>query len=197
MYLVPILDTILFAVLMGIQDSSARKELYAAIKNGDERAFKTFFDEYYDSLFVFLRSRNINREIAEDLIQKAFIYIWENRQKIKPDLSLKAYLFRIVYTRMINHTEQERHFLELEKHVNGTDKTPLDMTEYNDLVNAFQQAIEDMPEKRRLVFESCFLQELTYKETAENLSISVKTVENHMALAFRDLRETLKIFKEN
>lgn len=172
-------------------------ELYEAIKHGDEDAFKKFFDAHYDAVFIFLRSRNVARDVAEDLIQKAFLYIWENRKKIKPDLSLKAYLFRIAYTRMLNHFEQDRNHVDLENHVNGTNKTPHDAAEYNDLHMAFRKVISNMPERRRLVFESCFLEEMTYKETADLLSISVKTVENHMALAFKDLRNELKIFNKN
>lgn len=197
MFTVPAFDALILFILLSLDKWDSRKELYKAIKEGDERAFKAFFEEHYDSLFVFLRSRNISREVSEDLIQKAFIYIWNNRHNIKPDLSLKAYLFRIAYTRMLNHVEQETHFLELDNHINGVSKTPHDIAEFNDLNKAFQKAISKMPEKRRIVFESCFLQDLTYRETAENLSVSIKTVENHMALAFRDLRKTLEIFKEN
>lgn len=173
-----------------------QSQLYKAIQEGDENAFEAFFDEHYDALFVFLRSRNIPKEIAEDLIQKAFIYIWENRKRIKPNLSLKAYLFRIAYTRMLNHLEQERDHLDIEDHTTHTTKTPHDSAEYSDLNEAFREAISNMPERRRAVFESCFIEDFTYKETAELLSISVKTVENHMALAFKDLRKELKIFNE-
>jgi RNA polymerase sigma-70 factor (ECF subfamily) len=171
-------------------------DLYKAIKHGDENAFKEFFDAHYDALFVFLRNRNISRESAEDLIQKAFLYIWEHRKRIKPDLSLKSYLYRIAYTRMLNYLEQEPNHANLDEHVNGTKKTPLDTIEYKDLNSAFEEAVSDLPERRRAVFESCFIEDLTYKETAEQLSISVKTVENHMALAFKDLRRKLEIYNK-
>lgn len=190
-----LLDLLLFIAFAAdyFEDES---ELYKAIKLGDEKAFKKFFDTHYDSLFVFLRSRNISKEIAEDLIQKAFLYIWENRKNIKPNLSLKAYLFRIAYTRMLNHIEQDRDHLDIENQVNGTAKTPQDAVEYKDLHSAFKEAVSNMPERRRAVFESCFIEDLTYKETAEMLSISVKTVENHMTLAFKDLREELEIYNK-
>lgn len=171
-------------------------ELYQAIKEGDERAFKKFFDTHYDSLFVYLRSRNITQHEAEDLIQKAFLYIWENRKRIKPNLSLKAYLFRIAYTRMLNHIEQDPNHADFDDLVKGTTKTPHDTAEYKDLLSSFNKAVSNLPKRRRAVFESCFIKDLTYKETAELLSISVKTVENHMALAFNDLREELEIFNK-
>lgn len=191
-----LLVDLVFFIALAVDDFEDRAELYQAIKNGDEKAFKTFFDAHYDALFVFLRSRNIPKDIAEDLIQKAFLYIWEHRKNIKPNLSLKAYLFRIAYTRMLNHIEQDRNHLDIDDHINETTKTPLDSAEYQDLHTAFKEAITNMPERRRTVFESCFIEDLTYKETAELLSISVKTVENHMALAFKDLRKELKIYNK-
>lgn len=188
-------DLFLF-IALAADDSEASSEIYEAIKHGNEKAFKKFFDSHYDALFVFLRSRNIKRETAEDLIQKAFLYIWEHRERIKPNLSLKAYLYRIAYTRMLNHLEQTKDHLEIDDQIDGKTKTPHDAVEYNDLHSAFMEAVTNMPERRRAVFESCFIEDLTYKETAELLSISVKTVENHMALAFKDLREELKIYNE-
>lgn len=196
MFVVPVFDILFLYIALSLEDRDDSKELYEAIKKGDEKAFQAFFNNHYDDLFVFLRSRNMSRDVAEDLIQKAFIYIWENKHKIKPDLSLKAYLFRIAYTRMLNYIEQEKKYVDFEEQVNGTSKTPHDSAEYTDLNEAFKKAISEMPEKRRLVFESCFLQDLTYRETAEILDISIKTVENHMALAFKDLRKELKFFKE-
>lgn len=190
-----VIDIVLF-IAIAADDSEDESEFYRAIKEGDEKAFKNFFDQHYDALYVFLRNRNISREVAEDLIQKAFIYIWEHRKRIKPDLSLKAYLFRIAYTRMLNHIKQTPNHANLENHVNGSTKTPLDSLEYEDLYSAFREAVSNMPGRRRAVFESCFIEDLTYKETSELLSISVKTVENHMALAFRDLREELEVFNK-
>ncbi len=190
---------LLIFIALSAGNRSDREELYNAIKNGDQQAFKSFFDKHYDALFVFLRNRNVSRDVAEDLIQKAFIYIWENRHTIEPNLSLKSYLFRIAYTRMINHMEQQKRFSDVDDPLSNESDThsPQEMAEFNDLYKAFQNTVSNMPEKRRMVFESCFLQDLTYKETAEILSVSVKTVENHMALAFKDLRKALNVYKKN
>lgn len=193
----PPIELSLIVLALSMKESSDQAKLYKRIKEGDEEAFRTFFEEHYDGLFLFLRNRNVSRQAAEDLIQKAFIYIWQNRKKIAPEKSLKAYLFRIAYTRMINYFKQKKEFIEIDDRINGVSRTPHDAAEFNNLHETFQKTVADMPEKRRMVFESCFIQDLTYKETAENLSISVKTVENHMALAFKDLRKKLKIFNKN
>ena len=69
--------------------------------------------------------------------------------------------------------------------------TPESDVDYRELLQIVKQAIKDMPEKRGLVFESCFMNQHTYKETAKAMDVSVKTVENHMTLAFKDLRAVL------
>lgn len=189
-------EIIIFWALMSVMDKNQQQELYRAIKNGDQEAFKKFYDESFEKVYIYLSNRGIRSDVAEDLIQKAFIYIWENRQKINPDLSLHAYLFRIAYTRMINHLNKANSADLDESKVKHTDETPLDKLQLSDLQESIETAIQKMPERRRSVFEHCFINEFTYKETAEILKISPKTVENHMALALRDLRASLKNFME-
>tara|TARA_R100001143_G_C3360727_1_gene135359 strand:- start:2794 stop:3384 length:591 start_codon:yes stop_codon:yes gene_type:complete len=187
-------ETFIFVALLSVMDKNQQQELYRAIKNGDQEAFKKFYDESFEKVYIYLSSRGIRSDVAEDLIQKAFIYIWENRQKINPDLSLHAYLFRIAYSRMINHLNRSKpaDYDELKTEPNV--ETPLDKLQLSDLQESIETAIKKMPERRRSVFEHCFINEFTYKETAEILKISPKTVENHMALALRDLRASLKNF---
>lgn len=178
----------------GLDDAA----LYEKIKQGDQHAFKKFFDQHYDVLYTFLMSRSTSPDIAEDLIQKAFIYIWENRESIKPDLSLRAYLFRIAYTRMLNHIKASSKFSDSEPEIEeNSEPSPEQAAYYSDLNQALEQTVQQMPEKRRLVFTNCFINEYTYKETAEILDVSVKTIENHMALALRDVRSALYHFKDS
>ncbi|MFO7848211.1 MAG: sigma-70 family RNA polymerase sigma factor [Balneolaceae bacterium] len=177
-----------FAKYNGIDPS----ELSAAIRNGDHEAFKMFYEEHYDGLFRFMVSRGMSHAEAQDLVQKAFVMIWEKRIGIDETKSLRAYLFQIAYSRMLNHVEYHSKFNDddpPEEDV-ATD-TPETDVDYKELLRIVKQAILNMPEKRGQVFESCFMNQYTYKETAEAMEVSVKTVENHMTLAFKDLRRTL------
>lgn len=185
----------LLLFLFAISGKESREELYEAIKNGDQEAFKTFYDKNFDKLFLYLKSRGIRSDAAEDIIQKAFIYIWENRQKIDSSKSLRAYIYRIAYTRMLNYLDQKKEGAEWDENFGKTEINPHHDAEYSDLKSSFRKALDRMPERRRAVFEHCFIQDFTYKETAEVLSISPKTVENHMALAFRDMRASLEKFQ--
>lgn len=186
---------ILFVLALSKLSDSERAELARSIKNGDHQAFKTFYEHHHSSLYRYLMSKGIAEGTARDLVQKAFIYIWEQREQIDPSKSLQAYLFRIGYTRMLNHIRDNKKFDESEElpvleHKNN----PEDDLRAAELSQAIDRAIAEMPEKRGLVFEMCFIQEFTYQETAESLGVSKKTVENHMGLALKDIRAALQQF---
>ncbi|MFP8488716.1 RNA polymerase sigma factor [Gracilimonas sp. Q87] len=177
------------AIDQDIDDS----EIYLRIKNGDQKAFKTFFENHHDELFRYLKQKGVAKEAAEDLIQKAFIYIWENRAGIDETKSLRAYLFRIAYTRMLNLFRDHSKFDKNQEvpdvaEANSAADEDINRKELNQTI---ENAISAMPDKRQEVFRLCFLQEFTYKEAAETLQVSVKTIENHMGLALKDLRSSL------
>ena len=188
----------LFFLLLGfaMEQWADKHKLYRAIRDGDREAFRAFYNQYFDPLFLFLRNRGIGPDISKDLIQNAFIYIWEHRSSVDPGKSLKSYLYRIVYTRMLNYLDSKKESVDANEVLSNHQVKPLFTVEYGDIQSALQRTVKSMPEKRRIVFESCFIQEMTYSETAEMLSLSVKTVETHMALALRDVRDALKIFRE-
>lgn len=189
------LSLIQIILLLGaaLDQDSADSEIYLRIKNGDQKAFKTFFDNHHDELYRYLKQKGLAKEAAEDLIQKAFVYIWENRDGIDETKSLRAYLFRIAYTRMLNLFRDHSKFDKNQEvpdvaESNHSADAPLNRKELN---RTIENAISAMPDKRQEVFRLCFLQEFTYKEAAETLEVSVKTIENHMGLALKDLRASL------
>lgn len=191
-------DPILFQLLLFSLAASPAEDLDTQklaedIKNGNHQAFRSFFEAHHQSLFRFLLSKNITTEAAEDLIQKAFVYIWENRDSIDPEKSLRAYLFRIAYTRMLNYIRDNNKF-DQSTAIPGdeTSRTPEDDAHFNDLNQAISETIKNLPEKRGRVFELCFVEQFTYREAAEALDVSVKTIENHMGLALKDVRRALQ-----
>lgn len=190
-----LIQQLLFILALSQSENYDAADLAAKIKNGNHAAFKSFFEAHHRSLFRFLMSKGIAKETAEDLVQKAFIYIWEHRQKIDPQKSLRAYLFRMGYTRMLNHIRDNKKFdtaKELSALKSG--KNPDDEVRRKELQESINKAIDAMPKKRGLVFKMCFIQDFTYRETAATLDVSIKTVENHMGLAFKDIRSALSHF---
>ncbi len=171
-------------------------ELLLAIKSGDHTAFKRFFDKHHAFLYHFILKKGMSEQQAEDLVQQAFIMIWEKRSNIDPQKSLRAYLFRIAYTRMLNVIRDHSKFDDNAKTNEKESSEEADAILRNrELATAIETAIQSMPEKRQNVFRLCFIKEFTYKDAAEVLGVSVKTVENHMGLALKELRGKLEGFR--
>ncbi|HAC15629.1 MAG TPA: RNA polymerase sigma-70 factor [Bacteroidetes bacterium] len=165
-----------------------------AIRNGDHKAFQIFYGEYYDAVYRFLVSRGMTHDDAKDLIQKAFLLIWEKRETIDETKSLRAYLFQIAYTRMLNHINFNSKFSdESPEESDSQFQDPNLELDYSELVSHLKKIVSAMPEKRSLVFELCFMKQMTYKEVADVMGLSVKTIENHMAFAFKDVRQALTL----
>jgi RNA polymerase sigma-70 factor (ECF subfamily) len=175
------------------EDLDAR-ERARRIKNGDRAAFRQFFDRHHGRLLGYVRSKGVPPEEAEDIVQNAFLYIWNHRDRIDPNQSLRAYLFRIGYTRALNHRRDTAKFddaTEPQDAASSDRRTPETEAMAADVRRQIDAAIAELPDRRRAVFELCVLQDLTYREAADALDITRKTVENHMRLALRDLREAL------
>ena len=191
----PVLGPLLIGLAM--QEDPDESTLAARIRDGDREAFRRFYERHHAVLFRYLRRRGASTEVVEDLVQKAFLYVWEHRHRIDPGQSLRGYLFRIGYTRMLNHmrdsTPRDAEATP-DDHAAST-PTPEDEAAYHDLHEALDAAIEQLPDRRREVFELCFVEDLTYREAADALDISPKTVESHMRHAFQDLRETLDAYR--
>lgn len=188
---------ILFFLALSLQRSDAEddSDLARKIKNGNKTAFDAFYVRHSGALISFLCSKGLSQQEAEDLLQQAFLIIWEKRKEINPDLSLRSFLFTTAYRRMLNVFRDRKNSAPDYAYALKSDgQNPEESTETREAMQQLHIALEEMPEKRRRVFELCYMQEFTYKEAAEALDVSPKTIENHMALALRDLREALKNF---
>jgi RNA polymerase sigma-70 factor (ECF subfamily) len=185
---------LLLLLALALEDTPTERDLAERIKDGDRTAFRRFFERHHGRLLGYLRSRGIPSDVAEDLVQNAFLYVWEHRDEIDPNQSLRAYLFRIGYTRALNHHRDTSKFdadADLERAPSSEQGTPEANAMNAELRAQIDDAIGALPERRRAVFELCFLQDCAYQEAADALDITQKTVEAHMRLALRDLREAL------
>lgn len=170
--------------------------LAARIQQGDRRAFRQFFDRYHGLLYRYLRNRKVPHATAEDLVQTAFITIWDRRAQIDLSKSLRSFLFTIGYNRALNHFRDTAKFTsEDDAPEQATSETPAQDVSHMMTQQALRQAIAALPERRRAVFELCFLHDLTYRETADVLGISVKTVENQMSHALKAIRRAMAAYR--
>lgn len=186
---------ILFFLAFSVQSDGDTIRLFESIRAGDKAAFKEFYDKNQSALYSFLLSKGLDGDTAEDLIQQAFLIIWEKRGQIDPARSLRSYLFTTAYNRMLNHFRDRKDTEpDYAYELPSEGKNPEENAIESEAIRKMHNVLSEMPERRRSVFEYCYLQGFSHKEAAAAMEVSVKTVENHMALALKDLREALKIF---
>ena len=171
-------------------------EIYQSIIAGNQAAFEMIFKTYYQPLcryaFSFLNDRNE----AEEIVQNAFIKVWERKSDLQVQTSLKAYLYTMVRNASLNRIKHERikqqHVQNQMRVMESARELVSEKVMSNDLEAKIYSAMNTLPEQCRLVFQLSRFEELKYQEIAEQLQISVKTVENHMGKALKLMREQLK-----
>ncbi|MCK3685363.1 RNA polymerase sigma-70 factor [Maribellus sp. YY47] len=170
------------------------KILVDKIRAGNELAFEKLFRQYYRPLCVFATRILQDYEMAEEVVQDFFVKLWERKEGFIVDTSVKNYLFRSVKNLSINVIKHEQIKL---KHAQQS-IAEAEANDYKDhflevdLELAIEKSINELPEKRREIFRLSREESLKYREIAERLNISIKTVEVQMGLAIKILREKLK-----
>ncbi len=159
-------------------------------------SLKELFDKYFESLCRYLSYFTSNSMIVEEVVQDVFIRLWEERESLKIE-SIKTYLFTAAHNRMLNYIRNEKRYQTLieqwtlhEQQKNGSGEC-FDIQEFSERV---QNAIDSLPEKCRRIFDMGKKEGMTYRQIAEELDISVKTVETQMGIALRKIREYLSAF---
>ena len=181
-------------------DLTDEKELYLRLKEGDERAFNALFQKYYSSMCHFARQFLNDSEMAEETVQDMFVRIWEKRESLNIETSVKHYFFRSVRNHCLNQIQHQKIRKQYASMVKESAHQDIDPDQYYvevDLLKRIENSIDSLPAKRQEIFRLSREQGLKYKEIAEELKISVKTVEAQMGLALKHLREDLKEFSNH
>jgi len=158
-------------------------------------SFRQLFDRQFYPLCQFLSYYTTNRMVIEELVQDVFVKLWEDRNTLQIK-SVNAYLYTSARNRMLNHIRDEKkrnllleQWVQDEMRKEGEDC--FNIEEFNQKV---QTAVELLPHKCRKIFDLSKKEKFTYKQIAEQLDISVKTVETQMGIALRKIREHLSAF---
>jgi len=173
-----------------------RDRLLEGLKKGDKLIFEEIYREYYIPLCYYCLRYTENFEDSEEIVQELFLKLWEKHEELEINSSLNAYLYRAIQNYALNFLSKEK---TKDKYIVLNDKQPYDTFE-NGLVKLEEEelrkilklAILKLPEKRRRIFELSRFDGYKYRKIANQLSISVKTVENQMTKALKYLRVVLK-----
>jgi len=182
---------------------SSESDLYDRIKKGEEIAFEQFFRKYYPRLKAFAVRLTMNGDLAEDLVQDIFLSLWENHQNIDPNKSLKSWFFLSLRNNCLNYLRKqktEQRYLDFLSFQNKSQELFLDssMEEWeiealkNKQINQIAGIIETLPPQCRKVFEMSRFKKIKNHEIAQELGISVRTVETHISQAIKVINKQMK-----
>lgn len=172
------------------------KILVTELMMGNEKAFSTLFNTYCNDVYAYSLSMLKNQALAEEIVQDVFLNIWLHRDRLNADLSFKSYVFTITRNLTFNliskvansHKLKEEVFYVSQKSYSPIEDS-IDELDYDALK---QKAIEQLPPKRRAIFEMSRNEEMSYEEISQKLNISVSTVKGQMSKALADIRNFLE-----
>jgi RNA polymerase sigma-70 factor (ECF subfamily) len=167
--------------------------LFEKIKAGEIKSFEVLFDQYYKPLcnfaYLFLR----NKEQSEEIVSDLFINIWLKRDDIFIHKSLKAFLYKSTHNAVISiiRKHKQEFVYDLSSVIKRDPRTPESLLLNKEFEAAINNLLDDLPKMAGLVLRLKKIDGLKYREIAEILNISEKTVENHIIIAIQKLRQIL------
>lgn len=159
-------------------------------------AYRFLFDHHFTDLCNFLLIYLHSKELSEEIALEIFTFIWEKRQTLQIKVTFKSFLFSSAKNRAISlyRKEQKKMFTTIDfgQSVFNDDSSSQQLMENNELREIINTAINKLPEKSKQIYQLAWEENFSHKEIAEKLGITPKTVENHVGIALRKLRESLK-----
>ncbi len=161
----------------------------------DQNAFTRLYLLYHPKLCEFVNWYTGSLEVAEDLVHEVFLYIWENRSDLNPKGTILSYLYKSVKNRALNYLKHQDVERKWEDWVRETDSNltagPEEDLVVSELGEKISKVLDGLPEQRKKIFMLSRDYELSYREIAELLDISVKTVETQIRRALKMLTRRL------
>lgn len=176
------------------------RELVIRLIDGDEDAFCELYAAYKNRLLYFAMKFVKSREFAEDIFQDAFTVVWQSRRFINPDASFSSYLYTIVRNRILNqlrdmsNEDQLKEYI-LSQAVDTSNDTKSEIL-LNDLKEIIGRALEQLTPRQREVFKMSRDLQLSHKEIADALGVSVNTVQEHISVSLKVIRSYLTKYSD-
>lgn len=165
-----------------------------ALKDGNEYYFRQVFDQYHHKLYFFILAKTKSEYIAEEVVQMAFTKLWQCRETLQEEYTISTQLFRIATTTLIdflrkyNNKDAVTGRLDIHAIETGVDSTN-EKVSGAELQKRISEAVNDLPPVRKQVFEMSREQGMSYREIAETLSVSSRTVETHIYKALKQIKK--------
>lgn len=173
------------------------RTLVLQLKEGNENAFTALYQTYWAKVYNFSRLYLTSSAEVEEVVQDVFVKVWEARIFIKENENFKGFLFiitrNIIFNQFRKSFNENAYKLAILKSSSETYGIEEEM-EASDLQSYINKLIEELPPRQREVFQMSRDQHLSYKEIAQQLDITEKTVERHINEALKFLRKNVYFF---
>ena len=169
-----------------------------------QKCFSQIYSTYFIKMTRFSQAYVIAEEDAENIVQDIFLYLWEHPEVFRTIDNMDAFLFTLVKNRCLNFLKDSLYINEKKRTLETAEELEMQMNLYSlqqfdesfltisEVENLIDEVIGKLPERCREIFILSRMEGLKYKEIAEQLDISVNTVENQMSIALRKLKVELK-----
>lgn len=173
--------------------------LIDGLMKGDFQSFEKLYHKHVRELYFLSIGYLNNKSDAQDVVQEAFIYLWNNREMLKPDSNIKAYMRTIVKNASLNvirnekikakhqtiFAEKKEYFSDL--HTNYQ-KHKEESEAFEEKLSLVRQKLEQLPKGCKKIFIMCVIDGFTYKEAAKKMGVSVNTVKTQVKIAYQKIR---------
>lgn len=172
------------------------RDLVVLLTGGSEKAFEKLYSLYSERLLGYLIKLIKSETFSCELLQDAFVKIWNNRQNIDPGLSFRSYLFRIAENLVYDFFRKAARDKRLQAELINSASSQYRHVEENfcskENAQLLREAINALPPKRRQVFQLIKIEERSYEEVSGLLNISTSTISDHIVKAAKFIREQLE-----
>jgi len=166
---------------------------FKKIKDGNIEAFEILFRSYYEPLCRYAYQFVENMETAEEIVQDLFYVIWKDRQDLQIFTSVNGYLYRSVKNKSLQYLEKlavrDNYMNSFSENSMVETITPQEELEYKELESHIEKTLHSLPIRRQKIFRMKRMEGKKNKEIAQELDISVKTVEAEISKALIELRK--------
>lgn len=174
------------------------EQIASLLVKRDEAAFEQVFKTHYKNLHAYAFTILKDEDEAEEMVQQVFFKLWERSDQLSFSGPVAGYLYRAVHNESLNFLKHQKvkdsHRLHVAYRMKNKAEQPQGRVVKKELEEKFREALNELPEQCRTVFQLSRFEDMKYKEIADKLDISIKTVENHMGKALKLLRTKLVDF---
>jgi len=170
-------------------------ELIAELKSGSESAFSTLYNNQVSKIYAYALNIVKSPALAEDVVQETFVKLWENASNLQNDSNISAYLFTITRNLCLNLIRRAKKETWITDEIIAFAIDALDngveYTQHQQLKVLLNDAIAQLPPKRKMIYELCKIKGMSYQQVAEQLNLSQSTVNSQMVKAIKSVQQYL------